>query len=302
MRGAGGSGRRSADPVLRLASVVPAVVLTLVPAVVAPVVLPVVRAHVPAAGPALLLPAAAALPPVEQDLRQIPPGGFIAVGVTYRPPPGADARRRDLDEMRRLRFTLVRLAGSRTSGSRLAFIERLLANAPFPDVEGFADDAAVMIPAGVEADEITLRAWSALGRGRRIILFDDWAALGRRPAALSAAAAFAEAVTRNAGLYAPLRPRVTRRGAPPIRVTGDGRSIEVHVLESSSAIVIVAVNTARAARKATITFPPDMPEAIWQNLATGATVHFVTGAEGPAYTRWFGGHEVLVLMINTRVR
>ena len=294
MRGAGGSGRRSADPVPRLATIARALVLAVVPAAV--------LALAPAVGPALLLPAAAALPPVQQDPRQPPPGGFIAVGVAYRPPAGAAARRRDLDEMRRLRFTVVRLAGGRSSASRLAFIERMIANAPFPDLEGFADDAAVLIPAGLEPDEIALRAWSALGRGRRIILFDDWAALGRRPEALAAAAAFAEAVTRNAGLYAPLRPRVARPGAPPIRVTGEGRSIDVHVLESSTAIVIVAVNNARAARKATITFPPDMPEAIWQNLATGATVHFVTGPDGPAYTRAFGGREVVVLMINTRLR
>ncbi len=267
----------------RPASVVRALVLALVPAVVL----------------ALVVSAAAAPQPPDP---RTPPGGLMAVGVTYRPPAGADARRRDLDEMRRLRFTVVRLAGDRSSPSRLAFVERLLANAPFPDVEGVADDEAMMIAGGLEPDEITLRAWSALGRGRRIILFDDWAALGRRPDALSAAAAFAEAVTRNAGLYAPLRPRVPRPGAPPIRVTGEGRSIDVHVLESASAIVIVVVNNARAARKATITFPPDMPEAIWQNLATGATVHFVTGPDGPAYTRAFAAREVGVLMINTRLR
>jgi hypothetical protein len=249
----------------------------------------------------LVFGGAAARPPRPPPGLQ-PVAAVLPVAVPYRPPAGAAARRRDLEEMRRLRFTVVRLTEGRTPASRLAFIERLLAGAPYPDVEGFAGEAAAVIPAGLSPEATAVRAWSALGRGARVILFDDWAALVRRPEALSAAAAFAEAVTRNATLYAPLRPRVPRPGAPAIRVTGAGQPVDVHVLESSSAIVIVAVNHARAQRKATITFPPDMPEAIWQNMATGATVQFVTGPDGPAYTRAFAPQEVLVLMINTRLR
>lgn len=247
----------------------------------------------------LVLSAAAAQPsspvPGPQALN-----AFIPVGVIYRPPADDRARRRDFEEMQRLRFTVVRI--TEPPAPRLAHIDRLLASAPYPDVDAFPNDTPAVIPARLDADAVTRRAWSALGRGTRVILFDDWAALVKNADALAAAAAFAEAVTRNATLYAALEPRVPRPDAPPIRVRGGGQAIEVHVLQSAAALVIVAVNTGRAPHRATLTFPLDIPEAIWQNMATGATVHFVTGPDGPAYTRTFAPQEVLVLMINTRLR
>jgi hypothetical protein len=229
-------------------------------------------------------------------------GAFVPVGVRYRPPADAKARQRDLEEMRRLRFNIVLLVHESKTGSRLAFIDRILAGAPYPDVPEFPGNTPALIPIREDAGETTLRAWTAFGRGARVLLFDDWAALQRHPRALAAAAAFAESVTRNASLYAPLRPRPPKEGQHDVRVAGTGRSVAVSILESADAIVIVAVNNASVPQKSVITFSPEMPEAIWQNMMTGATVHFVTRAEGPTYTRTFAPREVLVLMINTRLR
>jgi len=229
-------------------------------------------------------------------------GAFVPIGVRYRPPADAKTRQRDLEEMRRLRFNVVFLVQEPKKASRLVFIDRFLAGAPYPDAPEFPDHTLAWIPILEDGSETTLRAWRALARGARVFLFDDWTALRRTPRALAAAAAFAEAVTRNAPLYAPLRPRVSKDGQRDVRVAGTGRSVAVSVLESADAILIVVMNTASVPQKAVITFSPQMPEAIWQNMMTGAIVHFLTGAEGPTYTRTFAAKEVLVLMINTRLR
>ena len=50
----------------------------------------------------------------------------------------------------------------------------------------------------------------------------------------------------------------------------------------------------------TLTFSEAMPEAIWQNMLTGAAVNFVAGPTGPVYTRTFPPRDVLVLMIRKR--
>ena len=52
----------------------------------------------------------------------------------------------------------------------------------------------------------------------------------------------------------------------------------------------------------TFTFAPDMPEAIWQNMETGAAVNFVAGPSGPTYTYAFKPRDVLVLMIKKDLR
>jgi hypothetical protein len=45
-----------------------------------------------------------------------------------------------------------------------------------------------------------------------------------------------------------------------------------------------------------------MPEAIWQNMESGAAVNFVAGPEGPIYSRTFTPHDVVVLMIRKQYK
>jgi hypothetical protein len=68
---------------------------------------------------ALVVSAAAARPPAPAPGLQ-PVAAFLPVGVTYRPPAGAAARRRVLEEMRRRRCTVVRLTEGRAPASRHA--------------------------------------------------------------------------------------------------------------------------------------------------------------------------------------
>ena len=53
------------------------------------------------------------------------------------------------------------------------------------------------------------------------------------------------------------------------------------MLESSGAIVIIALNHSETMQKVTFSFAPSIPEAIWQNMETGSQVNFVQGPDGP---------------------
>ena len=56
---------------------------------------------------------------------------------------------------------------------------------------------------------------------------------------------------------------------PEIRIQGAPGLVEARFLESSNAILLIAINHAETPQKVTLTFTPDTPEAIWQNMETG---------------------------------
>jgi hypothetical protein len=90
--------------------------------------------------------------------------------------------------------------------------------------------------------------------------------------------------------------------SPEVRLDVTGGLVEARFLESSDALVLLALNYGAAPRKVTFTFAPDVPEAIWQNMETGAAVNFRQGAEGATYTHTLGGHDVMVLVRGKRLR
>jgi hypothetical protein len=90
--------------------------------------------------------------------------------------------------------------------------------------------------------------------------------------------------------------------APEIRIEGGAGRVEARFLESSDAIVLIAINHGDAAERVTFRFGPDVPEAIWQNMETGAAVNFVQSAEGPTYAHSFGARDVMVLVRGKRLR
>jgi hypothetical protein len=95
-------------------------------------------------------------------------------------------------------------------------------------------------------------------------------------------------------LRGPLSPEIEIDGAP-------GR-VEARFLESSDAIVLIAINHGDTAERVTFRFAPDIPEAIWQNMETGAAVNFVQGQDGPTYAHTFGPRDVMVLVRGKRLR
>ena len=139
--------------------------------------------------------------------------------------------------------------------------------------------------------------WSAIARGSRGFGFVD--PDGPVSPDVLALGETVGVITRNAALFAPLEPRRLREG--DVTVSERGR-ISVHVLESADAFVIIGINHATDVRKVTITFPPEIPEAIWQNMEEGVAVQFVMGSKGPSLEHTFAPEDVLVLAIRKKLR
>ena len=160
------------------------------------------------------------------------------------------------------------------------------------------DAGAIRVgPGGRTPVEARLDFWTAIARGARRVMFMETRG-GVGPAVL-ALGETAGIVTRNQALFGPLRPRDGGvRG-----VTGSsGAPVDVKLLESADALMIIALNFSPAPQKVTIHFAADMPEAIWQNLETGAAVHFVMGRDGPSLAHAFAPRDAMVLMIRKTLR
>lgn len=143
-----------------------------------------------------------------------------------------------------------------------------------------------------------LAMWSELARGARGVSF-----VGTgdplSPEVLSLGET-AGVVTRNQALFAPLRPR--EGGVVRLEGGEDAGKVEIRLLESNDALLIVGLNHAPEPRKVSITFSPEIPEAIWQNLETGTAVSFVMGKSGPVLEHTFASRDALVLMIRKQLR
>jgi beta-galactosidase len=89
---------------------------------------------------------------------------------------------------------------------------------------------------------------------------------------------------------------------PEVRIDGAPGLVESRFLESSGAIVLIALNHADSPQKVTFAFAPSIPEAIWQNMETGSQVSFVQGPNGPTYTHMFAARDAMVLVRGKRLQ
>ena len=218
---------------------------------------------------------------------------FVPVGVV-NDSPSAFGSRADLEYLRTLRFNVIaRPDRSAPDGMRVETLASLLApergGSPNPISIGALE--VMSSSASARRADVRRSAWMAIGRGLRGVLF-SWSGLRQTPDALAAAATFADNVTRNAALFAPLQ-STTRE----IKLDVSPSIVFARFAESADALVLVAANLTDATQTVTMTFATDVPEAIWQNMETGGSVHFVTGREGPAYNHTFPPADVVVLMI-----
>jgi len=225
---------------------------------------------------------------------------FVPVGVVVEPAggPSTPLDRDELVAFARLRFNVI--ARRDPAGDvRLELLARVLGQRGGDSAVPSEGVARIVVDRGSSGDEVRSRAWMAIASGARGVVFDGAAELARNPDALRAASAFADNVTRNASLFAPLKARAVP-GA--VRVDGDATEIDARFLESSDALVLIAINRGARTHRVTLVFTPDVPEAIWQNMENGGAVNFVAGSEGPIYARTFGPHDVVVLMIRKQYK
>jgi hypothetical protein len=241
-----------------------------------------------------------ALLPMQSPPAAVQELDFVAVGVRYAADADPARRAIDLDAIRRAHFNVVATSDFAQQTATLMRTEPRFSGAPLESVAvRSADIGRVPVEARTAPDNVRESAWTLLAKSARGVVFEDWAGLQQNTAALAEASAFAETITRNMALYAPLRP-VEQTGARAIAITGGQDDVEARWLESSDALLLIAINHASEPRNVTLTFPREVPEAVWQNMLSGGSVNFVAGPTGPFYEHVFPPHDVLVLMIRKR--
>jgi hypothetical protein len=97
-------------------------------------------------------------------------------------------------------------------------------------------------------------------------------------------------------------PEALAEVAPDIRIDGASGLVEARFLESPDAWLLVALNHAETPQKVTMAFGSDIPEAIWVDMETGASVSFVQSKSGPTLAHTFPARDVLVLVRSKRLR
>ena len=221
----------------------------------------------------------------------------LLIGVAYSAPatvPDAVVTS-DLREMRRAGYNIVFVEDPR-SRDRLgeaAIAERI------PIIDAVPDESVrVKVGSGpVAVAEARLAFWDAIAGGTRSVVFE---AAGRRfTQELRALGESAGIITRNQALFMPMRPRAS--GVRSIEGEGAG-VVDVKMMESRDALMIIAISRAPLPRAVTITFLPEIPEAIWQNMESGTSIDFVMGKAGPVFDHTFAPRDALVLMIRKRFR
>ena len=144
--------------------------------------------------------------------------------------------------------------------------------------------------------DIRLNVWDDFSNGRRGWSFRSDS--GPLTPTMRAVGELAALLTSNQALFAPV---VARTSNNVVTVEPAG-GIDVRILESADAIVIVGLNPTDRTQRVKLTFPPDIPEAIWQNMEAGNAVHFVMGPNGPFYEHTFAPRDALVLAIRKKLR
>ena len=140
-----------------------------------------------------------------------------------------------------------------------------------------------------------LQLWSLIAQGHKRIGFMDEDGVATPD--MRAIGEAAGVITRNEELFGPLQRRTQNN-----RVIVEPGGIDADILESPDAIVIIALNRDERPRQRKLTFPPDIPEAIWQDMIAGNAVNFVMGPHGPYYEHRFEEYETLVLAIRKKLR
>ncbi len=200
------------------------------------------------------------------------------------------ARERELRSGDSIAFTmepnlegpLATLAGRSFNG--VAFAEHLeVVGSTSRVLARFASDA------GGRGDPAIVMTSQGSGRAILIGTFPS-AAFEQDPEKMRATGEFLQRLIASAGV------------APEIAIDGGAGRVEARFLESSDAIVLIAINHGDAAERVTLKFGPDIPEAIWQNMETGSAVNFVQGKDGPTYAHTFGPRDVMVLVRSKRLR
>ncbi|HYN10259.1 MAG TPA: hypothetical protein VES67_22930 [Vicinamibacterales bacterium] len=233
------------------------------------------------------------------------------VSVWYRGSPAGTPREDDLAAIRAQGFTGVTWPASQPSGAGdlLKMAVRIGLGVSIHAAPVHLTPPAALTPperidivvSRVTPGQIPALVWRAVGRGARAIAFDPEAASGTgltdasgRPRPwVAPAAAIARNLTFNARLFYDVRagPSVALQAPTPA-------GVDVVLLETARAWVLVSTNTSAVSIKGVVDLPPAVAPALWTSLLDGADMSMLSRPSGPQWTFRLGPGEAGVWAID----
>jgi hypothetical protein len=234
-----------------------------------------------------------------------------AVSVWYRGSPAGTPREDDLAAIRAQGFGGVVWPASQASGAagllemagRLGLAVSIHA-APVhltPTAAMTPPDRIDIVVSHVTPAGIPALVWRAVARGARAIAFDPGVASG--PGLMDAtgrplpwvppAAAIARNLMFNARLFSEVRPGPAVALQAPVPA-----GVDVVLLETSRAWVLISTNTSAASITAVVDLPPSVAPALWTSLLDGSELSMLSRPIGPRWTFRSGPGEAGVWAID----
>jgi hypothetical protein len=233
------------------------------------------------------------------------------VAVWYRGTPAGTPRQDDLAAIRAQGFTGVTWPAGQTS--RVEELRRIAGSlglavtmqaAPVPLTAASAlrpPDRVDVDVTRLAADEIPALVWRAVGHGARTIAFDSGSqagapltdAAGRPLPWVGPASAIARQLTFNARLFLDARagPRIAiQPPAPP--------GVDVVLLETGRAWMLIATNTSNARATTVAELPAAVPPALWTSLLDGSGLSMLSRPSGPRWTFELAAGEAAIWVID----
>jgi hypothetical protein len=233
------------------------------------------------------------------------------VAVWYRGTPAGTPRQDDLAAIRAQGFTGVTWPAGQTS--RVDELRRIAGSlglavtvqaAPVPLTAASAlrpTDRVDVDVTRLAADGIPALVWRAVGHGARTIAFDSGSqagapltdATGRPLPWVGAASAIARQLTFNARLFLDARagPRIAIQPPAPA-------GVDVVLLETGRAWMLIATNTSNARATTVAELPAAVPPALWTSLLDGSGLSMLSRPSGPRWTFELAAGEAAIWVID----
>jgi hypothetical protein len=233
------------------------------------------------------------------------------IAVWYRGTPAGTPRQDDLAAIRAQGFTGVTWPAGQTA--RIDDVRRMAdrvglavsvqsAPAPLTPVSALTPAERVdVVVSPLAIETIPALVWRAVAHGARTIAFDAGSgsgtpltdATGRPLPWVAPASAIARQLTFNARLFLDARagPRVAIQPPAP-------SGVDVVLLETARAWMLVATNTSDARVTTVAELPAEVPPALWTSLLDGSGLSMLSRPSGPRWTFELAPGEAQIWVID----
>ena len=233
------------------------------------------------------------------------------VAVWYRGTPAGTPRQDDLAAIRAQGFTGVTWPADQRA--RVEELRRMAGNvgldvllrpAAVPLTASSAlkpGDRVDIVVSRVAIEKIPAVVWRAVAHGARAIAFDSEStsgtgltdATGRPLPWVAPASAIARQLTFNARLF------LDTRAGPRVAIQSPASpDVDVVLLETSRAWMLIATNTSAARVSTVAELPAAVPPALWTSLLDGSGLSMLSRPSGPRWTFELAAGEAAIWVID----